>query len=92
MDFPGFVLNTWSIKAFNTLFYAKNRDKQLVVVDYDKYFYPLDGILQWNRMYGRQGFIQYQAAFPVEERRWAEDNRRMLEGARALSRGEGQAR
>ena len=35
---------------------------------------------------------RFKAAFPVEERRWAEDNRRMLEGARALSRGEGQAR
>lgn len=68
MDFPGFVLNSWSIKAFNTLFYAANKDKQNKIVDYDKYFYPLDGVLQWNRMYGKQGFIQYQATFPMEER------------------------
>lgn len=68
VDFPGFALNSWSIKAFNTLFYAVNRDKQHALVDYDKYFYPLDGVLQWNRMYGRKGFIQYQATFPMEQR------------------------
>jgi len=68
VDFPGFALNSWSIRAFNTLFYATNRDTHNKIVDYDKYFYPLDGILQWNRMYGKKGFIQYQATFPLEER------------------------
>ena len=68
VDFPGFALNSWSIRAFNTLFYATNRDGRNKIVDYDKYFYPLDGILQWNRMYGKKGFIQYQATFPLEER------------------------
>lgn len=68
VDFPGFALNSWSIRAFNTLFYATNRDTHNKIVDYDKYFYPLDGILQWNRMYGKKGFIQYQATFPREER------------------------
>ncbi|HNZ47748.1 MAG TPA: FAD-binding oxidoreductase [Candidatus Hydrogenedentes bacterium] len=68
VDFPGFVLNNWSIKAFNTLFYLLNRDKEQAIINYDKYFYPLDGIHDWNRMYGRRGFIQYQAAFPYEGR------------------------
>ena len=68
VDFPAFVLNPYSIKAFNTLFYAKNRNADHVVVDYDKYFYPLDGIQQWNRMYGRKGFVQYQATFPLDGR------------------------
>lgn len=67
-DFPGFVLNTWSVKAFNAVFYGRNRDLQGAVVDYDKYFYPLDGILHWNRMYGKAGFVQYQATFPPEGR------------------------
>lgn len=69
VDFPGFTLNKYSVKAFNTLFYAVNRNADSVLVDYDKYFYPLDSIRQWNRMYGRHGFIQYQAAFPYEGRR-----------------------
>jgi len=68
VDFPGFVLNPYSIKAFNTLFYAKNRNAQDVIVDYDQYFYPLDGILQWNRLYGKKGFVQYQATFPPDGR------------------------
>ncbi len=68
IDFPGFALNPLSIKAFNTLFYAKHRDVRGAIADYDKYFYPLDGIHQWNRMYGKKGFIQYQATFPPEER------------------------
>ena len=68
IDFPGFVLNPYSIKAFNTLFYAKNRDAAGVIMDYDKYFYPLDGIHHWNRMYGKKGFVQYQATFPMESR------------------------
>lgn len=68
VDFPGFVLNPYSIKAFNALFYAKNRTASDIVIDYDKYFYPLDGIHQWNRMYGKSGFIQYQASFPYESR------------------------
>jgi len=68
LDFPGFALNSWSIRAFNTLFYAVNRDSRDKIVDYNKYFYPLDGISRWNRMYGRKGFVQYQATFPFEER------------------------
>lgn len=68
VDFPGFALNPYSIKAFNALFYALHRDADAVLVDYDKYFYPLDGIRHWNRMYGRKGFVQYQAAFPYEGR------------------------
>lgn len=68
IDFPGFALNNLSIKAFNQLFYWKNRDRLDVITNYESYFYPLDGIHDWNRMYGRRGFIQYQAAFPFEGR------------------------
>ncbi|MFP4502957.1 MAG: FAD-binding protein [Candidatus Hydrogenedentota bacterium] len=66
LDFPGFLLNTLSIKAFNTMFYAIHRNSRDVIVDYDRYFYPLDRILHWNRMYGKRGFVQYQATLPAQ--------------------------
>jgi FAD/FMN-containing dehydrogenase len=66
IDFPGFVLNPLSIRAFNTVFYAMHKSVSGQIVDYDSYFYPLDGIQHWNRMYGRRGFVQYQATLPPE--------------------------
>lgn len=62
-NFPAGVLNPWTVKAFNTLYYAKNKDRRQTV-DFDSFFYPLDGIQHWNRIYGRPGFAQYQALFP----------------------------
>ncbi|CVK15873.1 FAD/FMN-containing dehydrogenase [Apibacter mensalis] len=64
-DFPSFILNTWSVKAFNFLYYFKQRKKIVSnIVDYDTFFYPLDAINNWNRIYGRNGFIQYQFIIP----------------------------
>lgn len=68
VDFPQFILNPYSIRAFNDLFYFLNRPVAGRLVDYEKYFFPLDRILHWNRMYGRRGFVQYQATFPMEGR------------------------
>jgi FAD/FMN-containing dehydrogenase len=67
-NFPGFVLNPLSIKAFNALYYSRHKDGRKLV-DFDTYFFPLDGIFHWNRMYGRRGFIQYQALFPTSTAR-----------------------
>ncbi|PQL94824.1 FAD-binding oxidoreductase [Apibacter adventoris] len=64
-DFPSFVLNTFTVKAFNFLYYFKQRKKIINnVVDYDTFFYPLDAINNWNRIYGKKGFIQYQFIIP----------------------------
>jgi decaprenylphospho-beta-D-ribofuranose 2-oxidase len=63
VDFPGFALNRWSVGAFNALYYRRGRPGQSIV-DYDRYFYPLDALLEWNRIYGRSGFLQYQCVFP----------------------------
>ena len=68
VDFPAFALNPWSIKAFNTLFYKFHRTKEHRLIDYDSYFCPLDSIHNWNRMYGKRGFTQYQATIPFENR------------------------
>ena len=67
-DMPSFLLNRYSISTFNALFYHKVWRKQTVrKMHYDPFFYPLDGILKWNRLYGKNGFLQYQFVIPKEE-------------------------
>ncbi|MEX2015397.1 MAG: FAD-binding oxidoreductase [Candidatus Hydrogenedentales bacterium] len=68
LDFPAFVLNPWSIRAFNTVFYGKAATRNGVLVDFDSYFYPLDFLHDWNRLYGKRGFIQYQFVVPMNQR------------------------
>jgi len=64
-NFPRFVLNKLSIWAFNWLYYHKQiRKTKHNVLHYDPYFYPLDGIHNWNKIYGKRGFIQYQFVLP----------------------------
>jgi FAD/FMN-containing dehydrogenase len=64
-DAPGFALNNLSVSAFNTLFFHKQIHKRVVSLqDYEPFFYPLDKILHWNRMYGRRGFLQFQYVIP----------------------------
>ncbi|MDX1521228.1 MAG: FAD-binding protein [Anaerolineae bacterium] len=68
--FPGFVLNKLSMRIFNTLLYLKHPAGTVhSIVDYDTFFYPLDSILNWNRIYGRRGFTQYQFILPKAESR-----------------------
>ena len=53
------------LRAFNTLYYHKQLPKQVrKTVPYDPFFYPLDAIANWNRMYGRSGFLQHQCVVP----------------------------
>lgn len=72
MDAPSWALNSYTLRAFNRLYYRVNSGKpETQLVDYDTYFYPLDAILEWNRMYGKGGFAQYQCAFPLSSSREA---------------------
>ena len=64
VDLPGLTLNSLSVKAFNQLFYKIHPTAEGKVVDYDRYFYPLDSVLNWNRIYGKRGFVQFQASLP----------------------------
>ena len=60
---PVGLLNSLSVRVFNKVFYAAHGNRRKVV-DLDTFFYPLDSIRHWNRLYGPRGFIQYQAFFP----------------------------
>ena len=85
IDAPGFLLNRWSIKAFNSLYYSKAKQGDEKLVGLFDYFYPLDKIDNWNRMYGHSGFIQYQFVIPKQN---GADNMRKLLG-RIAYLGEG---
>jgi len=66
IDLPGLVLNPATIKAFNTVYYTTARRKAgRATVPYGQFFYPLDAIGEWNRMYGRRGLYQYQSVVPT---------------------------
>lgn len=67
INLPWWVLNTFTVKAFNFLYYNKNTRKEINnVVSYEPFFYPLDAILHWNRGYGSKGFVQYQFVVPMQ--------------------------
>jgi hypothetical protein len=67
VNLPGWALNALTVKAFNFLYYTKNFSKEIdAVVPYTPFFYPLDAINNWNRMYGKNGFVQYQFVLPTE--------------------------
>lgn len=62
-NLPSFTLNRYSIRAFNALYYAAQTPGEQLV-DLTRFFYPLDAIHHWNRLYGGRGFVQYQCVFP----------------------------
>ncbi len=63
--FPNFALNKLTMKAFNWAYYNKCRPgTHRSIVDYNAFFYPLDAIAHWNRIYGKRGFTQYQFVIP----------------------------
>jgi decaprenylphospho-beta-D-ribofuranose 2-oxidase len=67
-NFPSFALNNWSVRAFNWLYYGKVKERvSKQKVDINTFFYPLDAIGHWNRIYGKNGFTQYQFILPKEK-------------------------
>ena len=77
-DWPSWVLNGMTIRLFNELYYRKQwRAVSSGLVSHESFYYPLDAIRSWNRMYGRRGFTQYQCVLPREAGR--SSARRVLE-------------
>lgn len=86
LDLPGFALNGMTVRAFNELYYRNGRRKAgQATVPYQPFFYPLDRIGGWNRLYGKRGFYQYQSVVPPEAARDA--TRAMLETISAAGEG-----
>jgi decaprenylphospho-beta-D-ribofuranose 2-oxidase len=61
---PSQLLNQSTVKAFNSLCYAKASGQSTTTIPFQPYFYPLDKLNDWNKLYGRNGFVQYQFVLP----------------------------
>ncbi len=68
-DVPGALLNSLTMRLFNAAYYAAHRDTPGRLVHLERFFYPLDGIGHWNRLYGSRGFVQYQVVLPPDQSR-----------------------
>ena len=68
IDLPSMALNRTGIRAFNELYYrmGARRAGSSRVVSLYPYFFPLDSIGAWNRIYGKRGFLQHQCVIPEQ--------------------------
>lgn len=68
LNLPSWSLNRITVGAFNNLYYWRQKAKRRpFLTDYDSYFYPLDAVAGWNRVYGKNGFLQYQCVLPAKD-------------------------
>jgi FAD/FMN-containing dehydrogenase len=69
-DAPSLALNRLTAHVFNDCYYRNGLQKAgTSLIDWDSYFYPLDSILGWNRLYGRRGLAQFQCVLPLDTAR-----------------------
>ena len=70
MELPGWALNSTTVGLFNTMFFNKQiKSRVTALQDYEPFFYPLDAVLKWNKMYGKRGLLQFQYAIPWQNAR-----------------------
>ena len=66
-NMPHFIMNKYAVKTFNGIYHSSHGpEPKERSVHYDSFFYPLDKVSNWNRLYGSKGFIQYQLLVPFE--------------------------
>jgi FAD/FMN-containing dehydrogenase len=62
------LINRATLRLFNALYYRKQRQvRRRALVPYDSFFYPLDSIAHWNRLYGPGGLYQHQCVLPMAD-------------------------
>lgn len=65
IDLPNWAINDFTVSVFNSLYYWKQiAQRSEAIVGPEPFFYPLDAITEWNRVYGSRGFTQYQCVIP----------------------------
>ncbi|AYD02571.1 FAD-binding oxidoreductase [Neorhizobium sp. NCHU2750] len=66
-ELPFSALNRLSLSLFNAAYFGANKRKSTPhLAGYGKFFYPLDGVGDWNRLYGPAGLYQHQSVIPFE--------------------------
>lgn len=63
---PSALLNSITMKTFNGAYWHKAKHNRTQIVPLMPYFYPLDAIGNWNKLYGKSGFLQFQCVIPKE--------------------------
>jgi len=61
---PAWLLNRTTVGGFNRWYYRRHRDGR-AIEDHRTFFYPLEAVGGWNRLYGRCGFVQHQSLIPA---------------------------
>ena len=86
LDAPSGLLNPLSIKAFNELWFrSAPRHERHEAQSLSTFFHPLDGVRDWNRLYGRRGFVQYQFCVPDDQAETIVEAIRRLSASRVPS-------
>jgi len=84
-DAPEILINRLTMSAFNWMYFHRQvRHTAKGTVHFEKFFYPLDRIAEWNRLYGQRGFLQYQFVVPYENREAVREILRLLEKSREV--------
>ncbi len=65
LDAPSSLLGPATVRLFNAIYARQPAGGETKRVPYDSFLYPLDGIADWNRLYGRPGFYQHQSVVPM---------------------------
>jgi decaprenylphospho-beta-D-ribofuranose 2-oxidase len=83
---PNGLLRRETVAAFNEVYFRRApREERGRLVGLDPFFYPLDAVEGWNRMYGSRGFLQYQFVVPFGREEALREALRRLSGARVAS-------
>jgi decaprenylphospho-beta-D-ribofuranose 2-oxidase len=83
---PNGLLRRETVAAFNEVYFRRApREERGRILGLDPFFYPLDAVEGWNRMYGSRGFLQYQFVVPFGQEEALRETLRRLSGARVAS-------